>query len=145
MSRLCHSFMVCCGPGLVGRSVPKSPGPLFGPSPPLASGNVLLKAQNEGTASVQTAVNINIVDLLLFCKIIIYYYYQHHKQNLYTYFYYYINILYCKNNNIYIYIYICICVCVCVTHSSHSPQVPPGTANLQHDAGSVNKQHVHLS
>ncbi len=26
---------VCCGPDLVGRSVPKSPGPLFGPSPPL--------------------------------------------------------------------------------------------------------------
>ncbi len=26
---------VCCGPGLVGRSVPKSAGTLFGPSPPL--------------------------------------------------------------------------------------------------------------
>ncbi len=25
---------VCCGPGLVGRSLPKSPVPLFGPSPP---------------------------------------------------------------------------------------------------------------
>ncbi len=26
---------VCCELGLVGHSVPKSPGPLFGPSPPL--------------------------------------------------------------------------------------------------------------
>ncbi len=30
--------VVCCGPGLVGRSVPKRPGPLFGPSPPLPEG-----------------------------------------------------------------------------------------------------------
>ncbi len=28
--------MVWCGPGLVGRSVPKYPGPLFGPSPTLS-------------------------------------------------------------------------------------------------------------
>ncbi len=27
---------VCCGPSFVGRSVPKSSGPLFGPSPPLS-------------------------------------------------------------------------------------------------------------
>ncbi len=42
-----------------------------GGSSPLASGIVVLKAQNEGTASVLTAVHISIVDLLLFYKIII--------------------------------------------------------------------------
>ncbi len=33
---------VCCGLGLVGRSVPKSPGPLSGPSPPLVGSDYWL-------------------------------------------------------------------------------------------------------
>ncbi len=48
---------VCCGPGLVGRSVPKSPGPLFGPSPPLllTESNLTLQRAIELSVSMELA------------------------------------------------------------------------------------------
>ncbi len=45
---------VCCGLDLVGRSVPKSPGPLFGPSPPLG---VTVNADLEPKTHHQTPMS----------------------------------------------------------------------------------------
>ncbi len=39
--------MVCCGAGVVGRSVPESPGSLFSPSPPLLLTTVLVSCPTK--------------------------------------------------------------------------------------------------
>ncbi len=48
---------MCCGPGVVGRSVPESPGPFFSPSPPLLVSSCHQQLSSADFSSVTESVD----------------------------------------------------------------------------------------